>query len=170
MEKVVKFKTHRSNYDIRESMQYAISVSDLIEILERCPSNAKVVFDNDNGYTFGEISSNAIKLVEVETYEEEKEREEREEREADLAEIARNLKYITKRVNDNEGELILDMSGIVLDTCCDDKEDNLMVTELTTKINGKLYGNTNWVLIDLEETITDIDDWYTLADIVGDLE
>jgi hypothetical protein len=170
MEKVVKFKTHRSNYDIREAMQYAISVSDLIEILERCPSNAKVVFDNDNGYTFGEISSNAIKLVEVETYEEEKEREEREEREADLAEIARNLKYITKRVNDNEGELILDMSGIVLDTCCDDKEDNLMVTELTTKINGKLYGNTNWGLIDLEETITDLDDWYTLVDIVGDLE
>lgn len=87
-----------------------------------------------------------------------------------LAEIARNLKYITKIVNNNEGELILDMSGIVLDTCCDDKEDNLMVTELTTKINGKLYGNTNWGLIDLEETITDPDDWYTLADIVGDLE
>lgn len=170
MEKVVKFKTHRSDYDIRESMQYSMSVSDVIEMLERLPSDAKVVFDNDNGYTFGEISPNTIKLVEVETYEEEREREEREEREADLAEIARNLKYITKRVNDNEGELILDMSGIVLDTCCDDKEDNLMVTELTTKINGKLYGNTNWGLIDLEETITDLDDWYTLADIVGVLE
>lgn len=170
MEKVVKFKTHRSDYDIRESMKYSISVSGLIEILERYPSDAKVVFDNDNGYIFGEISPSVIKLVEVETYEEEKEREEREEREADLAEIARNLKYITERVNNNEGELILDMSGIVLDTCCDDKEDNLMITELTTKINGKLYGNTNWGLIDLEETITDIDDWYTLADIVGDLE
>jgi hypothetical protein len=170
MEKVVKFKVHRSDYDIRESMKYAISVSGLIEILERCPSDAKVVFDNDNGYIFGEISPCVIKLVEVETYEEEKEREEREEREADLAEIARIIKYITERVNNNEGELILDMSGIVLDTCCDDKEDNLMVTELTTKINGKLYGNTNWGLIDLEETITDLDDWYTLEDIVGDLD
>jgi hypothetical protein len=170
MEKVVKFKVHRSDYDIRESMKYAISVSGLIEILERCPSDAKVVFDNDNGYIFGEISPCVIKLVEVETYEEEKEREEREEREADLAEIARIIKYITERVNNNEGELILDMSGIVLDTCCEDKEDNLMVTELTTKINGKLYGNTNWGLIDLEETITDLDDWYTLEDIVGDLD
>lgn len=170
MEKVVKFKTHRSDYDIRKSMEYAMSVSDLIDVLERLPKNAKVVFDNDNGYTFGEISPNAIKLIEVETYEEEKEREEREEREADLAEIARIIRYITKRVNNNEGELILDMSGIILDTCCDDKEDSLMVTELTTKINGKLYGNTNWGLIDLEETITDLDDWYTLEDIVGDLD
>lgn len=162
MEKVVKFKVHRSDYDIRESMKYAISVSGLIEILENCPSDAKVVFDNDNGYTFGEISPNAIKLIEVETYEEEKEREEREEREADLAEIARIIKYTTKRVNNNGGELILDMSDIILDTCCDDKEDSLMITELTTKINGKLYGNTNWGLIDLEETITDIDDWYII--------
>lgn len=170
MEKVVKFKTHRSDYDIRKSMEYAMSVSDLIDMLERLPKNAKVVFDNDNGYTFGEISPNTIKLIEVETYEEEKEREEREEREADLAEIARIIRYITKRVNNNEGELILDMSGIILDTCCDDKEDSLMVTELTTKINGKLYGNTNWGLIDLEETITDLDDWYTLEDIVGDLD
>lgn len=172
MEKVVKFKTHRSDYDIRESMKYAISVSGLIEILERLPSDAKVVFDNDNGYTFGEISPNTIRLVEVETYEEEKEREEREEKEEfDLEEIARAISFTKQIVNEEyEGEVILDMSGIILDTCCDDKEDNLMVTELTTKINGKLYGNTNWGLIDLEETITDLDDWYTLEDIVGDLE
>lgn len=169
MEKVVKFKTHRSDYDIRESMKYAISVSGLIEILERLPSNAKVVFDNDNGYTFGEISPNTIKLVEVETYEEEREREEREEREADLAVIARIIKTITKKVNKNNGELILDMSGIILDTCCEDKEDSLMVTELTTKIGSKLYGNTNWGLIDLEEIITNLDDWYTLEYFVGGL-
>ena len=166
MEKVVKFKTHRSDYDIRESMKYAISVSGLIEILERLPSDAKVVFDNDNGYTFGEISPNTIRLVEVETYEEEKEREEREERESDLEEIAQIISFLKKSVNKNNGELILDMSGILLDTCCDDKEDCLMVTELTTKLGGKLYGNTNWGLIDLEETITDIWDWYTLKDKV----
>lgn len=170
MEKVVKFKTHRSDYDIRESMKYAISVSGLIEILERLPSDAKVVFDNDNGYTFGEISPNTIRLVEVETYEEEKEREEREERESELEEIAQIISFLKKSVNKNNGELILDMSGIMLDTCCDDKEDSLMVTELTTKIGGSLYGNTNWGLIDLEETITDIWDWYTLKDKVGDLE
>ena len=171
MEKVVKFKTHRGDYDIRESMKYAISVSGLIEILERCPSDAKVVFDNDNGYTFGEISPSVIKLVEVETYEEEQAREEREEREADLAEIARAIRFTKQIVNEEyEGEVILDMSGIILDTCGDDKEDSLIVTELTTKINGKLYGNTNWGLIDLEETITDLNDWYTLEDIVGNLD
>ena len=168
MEKVVKFKTHRSDYDIRESMKYALSVSGLIKILERLPSDAKVVFDNDNGYTFGEISPNTIKLIEVETYEEEQEREEREAREADLAEIARIIRYAKQVVNKNEGELILDMSGIILDTCCDDKEDSLMVTELTTKIGSKLYGNTNWGLIDLEEIITNLDDWYTLEYFVGE--
>ena len=171
MEKVVKFRTHRSEYDIRESMKCAISVSGLIEILERCPSDAKVVFDNDNGFTFGEITPNQIRVVEVETYEEEKEQEEREEREADLAEIARAIRF-TKRIVNEEyaGEVILDMSGILLNTCCEDKEDCLMVTELTTKLNGKLYGNTNWGLIDLEETITDLNDWYTLEDIVAELE
>ena len=170
MEQVVKFKTHRSDYDIRESMQYAMSVSDLIDMLERLPKNAKVVFDNDNGYTFGEISPNTIKLVEVETYEEEREREEREAREADLEEIAQIISFLKKSVNKNNGELILDMSGIILDTCCEDKEDSLMVTELTTKIGGSLYGNTNWGLINLEETITDIWDWYTLKDKVWFLE
>jgi hypothetical protein len=36
-------------------------------------------------------------------------------------------------------------------------------------MGGKLYGNTNWGLINLEETITDTDDWYTIDDVVADL-
>ena len=170
MESVVKFKTHRSDYDIRESMNEAITVNDLIAILECYPGNAKVVFDNDNGYTFGGITGSCIRLADVETYEEEKAREEQEERDADMEEMARAIRFIKKRVNDNGGELILSMDGIILDTCRDDQDDNLMVTELTTKLGGYLYGNTNWGLINLEANISDLDDWYTLEDIVGDLD
>ena len=169
MESVVKFKTHRSDYDIRESMQEAITVGDLLVTLMCYPSDAKVVFDNDNGYTFGAITGSSLKLNWVETREEEKAREEQEQRDADLEEMALAIRFIKKRVNANGGELILSMDGIVLDTCCDEQDGNLMVTELTTKIDGKLYGNTNWGLIDLEANITDLDDWYTLEDIVGDL-
>ena len=164
MDSVVKFKTHRSDYDIRESMSQAITVNDLIAILECYPGDAKVVFDNDNGYTFGGITGSCVRLADVETYEEEKERELREQIQADQEEAERAIRFIKQRVNKNGGELILAMDGILLYSC------DLMVTELTTKINGRLYGNTTSGLIDLELTIYDLDDWYTLEDIVGDLD
>lgn len=164
MDSVVKFKTHRSDYDIRESMSQAITVSDLIAILECYPSDAKVVFDNDNGYTFGGITGSCVRLDGVETYEEEKERELREQIQADQEEAERAIRFIKQRVNKNGGELILAMDGILLSGC------DLLVTELTTKINGRLYGNTTSGLIDLELIINDIDDWYTLEDNVGDLD
>ena len=78
METIVKLRTNRSEYDIRNSAKYSITVEELIEMLERCPRNAKVVFSNDNDYTFGELGVNTIRFAEVETFEEEREREERE--------------------------------------------------------------------------------------------
>lgn len=164
MDSVVKFKTHRSDYDIRESMSEAITVEELIAILECYPSDAKVVFDNDNGYTFGEITGSLVRLADVETYDEEKERELREQIQADQEEAERAIRFIKQRVNKNGGELILAMDGILLSGC------DLLVTELTTKINGRLYGNTTSGLIDLELIINDLDDWYTMEDIVGDLD
>lgn len=83
METIVKLRTNRSEYDIRNSAKCSITVEQLIEILERCPRNAKVVFSNDNDYTFGELGVNTIRFAEVETFEEEREREEREREEAE---------------------------------------------------------------------------------------
>jgi hypothetical protein len=80
--------------------------------------------------------------------------------------IINKLKNI---VNLHSYELILALHGVTLDTSCDEQDNNLIVTELTTKFNGKLYGNTNWGVINLEDTITDIDDWFTLEDIVDDI-
>ena len=78
METIVKLRTNRSEYDIRNASKYSMSVGEVIDILERCPRDAKIVFSNDNDYTFGEIGGSTIRVVEVETFEEEREREERE--------------------------------------------------------------------------------------------
>jgi RNA polymerase subunit RPABC4/transcription elongation factor Spt4 len=81
METIVKLKVTKDEYDIRNASKYSISVGELVEILERCPQDAKIVFDNDNGFTFGEISPNTIRIVEVETFEEENTRLEEEDKE-----------------------------------------------------------------------------------------
>lgn len=78
MEKIVKLRTNRDCYDIREASKFSISVQDVIDILERCPRDAKIVFSNDNDYTFGELCYSSIRMTEVETFEEEAERERKE--------------------------------------------------------------------------------------------
>lgn len=78
------------------------------------------------------------------------------------------ISYIVDRVNHAHGNLFLDECGTVLDTADDEHPDNLDVSELHV-MNGKLYAYTNWGDINLEDTITDMDDWYTLQDIVADL-
>lgn len=165
MEKIIKIKTSRDDYDIRDSAYSSISVGEVIEILENFPKEAKIVLSNDNDYIFGIIRKSSFKQVEVETYQEEKERE----KEDELNEIKDIINTIKKIVIEQGGEILLAMDGISLNTCCDEQENNLIVTELTTKISGLLYGNTNWGLINLENTITDLDDWYTLDDITADL-
>lgn len=162
METIVKLRTNKDEYDIRKASEYSYTVGQVIDILSRCPQNAKIVFENDRGYTFGAIDSATIRVVDVETFQEEKEKEGK----MDIQNCINNIKTA---VNDNGGELILAMDGITLETCNEEQEDNLIVTELTTKFGGKLYGNTNWGVINLEETITDLDDWYTLEDVVNDL-
>ena len=167
MEKVIKLSTRRGNvvYDIRQAMENCLTAGELISLLEQYPSDAKVVFDNDYGYSFEGITESAINYGLVESYDEERDREEAEE-EMDMIQGA--IDYITRCVKSNGGDLLLDNSGIELDTCSDGQDDNLVVYSLTTE-TGKLYGKTNWGLINLEDTIVYSDDWYALEDIVRDL-
>lgn len=91
---------------------------------------------------------------------------EEEENNDDISQI---ISYIVDRVNHVHGKLFLGECGTVLDTADDEHLDNLDVSELYV-INGKkLYACTNWGYVNLEDTITDMDDWYTLQDIVADL-
>lgn len=65
MEQIVTLKTSRDYYNAKECAEYSISVEELMEILSRCPNDAKVVFSNDNGYTYGIVDNNTIKITNV---------------------------------------------------------------------------------------------------------
>ena len=80
---IVKVNAVRDAYDVRECTEDAMSVEQLIEQLERCPKNAKVVMSFDNGYMYGSLTPHLIKVIDVETYEEQEERERREQEEED---------------------------------------------------------------------------------------
>jgi hypothetical protein len=81
MERIVTLLTSRDEYDIRRASESSITVADLINELEYYPSNAKIVFSNDSGYTYGYITTSKIDMKEVETFEEEEERERKEQEE-----------------------------------------------------------------------------------------
>lgn len=81
MEQIVILKTSRDEYNIRESAKVSYSVEELIERLENFPKDAKIVFSNDNGHTFGSIDGGSIRVLSVETKEEGEERIRKEEEE-----------------------------------------------------------------------------------------
>ena len=74
MEQIVILKTSREEYDIRESAKVSYSVEKLIERLENFPKGAKIVFYNNNGFTFSSIGGTSISAISVETKKEEEER------------------------------------------------------------------------------------------------
>lgn len=164
MEKVVTFRTQSNTYDVRDAMVSAMTVADLKAVLDCFPPDAKVVFDNSNGFSFGEITQSRIKVADVETYEEQSEREEAED---EMESIENAIGNIIKVVNEDGGNFDLGMD-VVLDTLDDDHTDNLEVSILYV-IDGELWGKTNWGLLNLQETILYSDDWFTLEDIVRDL-
>lgn len=76
---IVTLKTNRSEYDIRDAARYSMTVGELIQELKyNFDEDDKIVFSNDNGYTYGYIDQDYIEMEEVESEEEEKEREYRE--------------------------------------------------------------------------------------------
>ena len=64
MDTIVKVITKREDYDIRDSAENALTIEETIEILKYLPPKAKIVFSNDNGYTF----ARGEELAEFEDY------------------------------------------------------------------------------------------------------
>lgn len=78
--------TSRDYYDVRdivETNDNTMSVGEMTDLLKNLPREAKVVFRNDNGFTFGAVRGYSFRVKDVETYAEELEREQREEREGE---------------------------------------------------------------------------------------
>lgn len=64
---MVLLHTQRSHYSANEAAKHSLSVGELIEALSQFDEDDKIVFCNDNGYTYGTIYESFL----VETDEEE---------------------------------------------------------------------------------------------------
>lgn len=58
--RVITISTNRSGYSINQVIDESITVDELIEELRYLPGDCKVVFKNDNGYTYGYITDRDI--------------------------------------------------------------------------------------------------------------
>lgn len=60
MPNIVQLKTNRTYYNLNEAAKNSITVGELIDLLEHESRDAKIVFCNDNGYTYGYIREKTI--------------------------------------------------------------------------------------------------------------
>ena len=80
MIRIVTLNTNCSEYDIRDAAACSMTVRELIDELEcNYKDDDKIVFSNDNGYTYGYVTADHIAEHNVETREEEEARENAEE-------------------------------------------------------------------------------------------
>lgn len=54
---IIKLKTGRDTYDKIDAARYSMTAEELIKILSEYPADAKVIFSNDNGYSYGYVNS-----------------------------------------------------------------------------------------------------------------
>lgn len=69
--RIITIDTRRSDYSVKEAADDSITVDELIEELRNFPGDCKVVFKNDNGYTYGYIQGGDIDSEYLEPEEEE---------------------------------------------------------------------------------------------------
>ena len=88
MQTIVMLLTNREEYDIRDAASRSMTVRQFIDELEcNYDEDAKIVFSNDHGYTYGYVGAGYIDSKRVETREEEDLRELMEELQEDLTEL-----------------------------------------------------------------------------------
>ena len=94
MERIITIDTRRSDYSVKEAADESITVEELIEELRYLPGDCKVVFKNDNGYTYGYIQDRDIDSEYWEPGEEEEDEAamDRADMEYDIAEAVRKSK------------------------------------------------------------------------------
>lgn len=100
MKFIAILKTNRSEYDANLAANNSISVKELIRELEQIDEDAKIVFSNDNGQTYGYIDESCVDIKEIETEED----IERRKRMGELAEELTELlaEYENDYFNDKE--------------------------------------------------------------------
>jgi len=102
MQRIITLNANRSEYDIRDAADYSMTVGELIEELRNYDEGAKIVFSNDNGYTYGYVGAGYIDSHKVETREEEEERERREKEEEEREEYESTMEEVQEELTDLE--------------------------------------------------------------------
>ena len=87
--RIITLSTNRSYYDVSQAAEDSITVAELMEELRWLPGDCKVVFKNDNGYTYGYISTRDVDSEYVQHDEEEEDEITRDDMEDDIAEAVR---------------------------------------------------------------------------------
>ena len=62
---IALLKTNRSEYSATEAAKHSITVGELIAELEHYDEDAKIVFSNDNGYTYGYVTENCVDIKKI---------------------------------------------------------------------------------------------------------
>ena len=63
MVQIISVKTTRDYYDVQECAENSLSVAEVMDILSTYPDDAKIVFSNDNGYTYGILNYGTFKKI-----------------------------------------------------------------------------------------------------------
>jgi hypothetical protein len=90
--RIITLSTRRSDYSIKEAAEDSMTVEELIEELRYLPGDCKVVFKNDNGYTYGYIMDRDIDSEYIQSEDEEEDPEDvldRADMERDISEAVR---------------------------------------------------------------------------------
>ena len=95
MIRIVTLNTNRYEYDIRDAAASSITVRELIDELERNYNEEdKIVFSNDNGYTYGYVTEDRLQEHTVKTREEEEFEEKMEELDDELANLKEEYEHV----------------------------------------------------------------------------
>jgi hypothetical protein len=100
--RIITIDTRRSDYSVREAAEESITVTELIEELSCLPGDCKVVFKNDNGYTYGYIQGEDIDSEYIEPEEDEKEDEDV----VDRADMEHEISEAVRKSEDGRVRLI----------------------------------------------------------------
>jgi hypothetical protein len=95
MIRIVTLNTNRYTYDIRDAAASSITVRELIDELERnYNEDDKIVFSNDNGYTYGYVTEDRLQEHTVKTREEEEFEEKMEELNDELINLKEEYEHV----------------------------------------------------------------------------
>lgn len=101
MIRIVTLNTNRYEYDIRDAAAASITVKELIDELKRNYNEEdKIVFSNDNGYTYGYVTEDRLQEHRVKSREEEEYEEKMDGLNSELIDLKEEYEHVPEYEDD----------------------------------------------------------------------